>query len=158
MIRKILLCLILFISVAIAADHKMDGIATWYGTGQFLGNRTPSGIICDGVTAQAAHKTLPFGTVVRVTEINSIYDEEPLYRSVVVVITDRGPYVKGRVLDLNAKWTINRLCGKPCGMATVVIEVVDDTYACKKYRCLSKVFGKRLEKHEIELLGLTQRK
>lgn len=165
----------------VAADYRGDdagrwsqlgtdeviGWATWYGTEPFLGNRTPSGIICDGKTPQAAHKTLPFGTVVRVTSTTSIWEAsdtgEPA-RSIVVVITDRGPYVDGRILDLNAKWTINKLCKKPCGMVPIVIDVLDDKYSCTKFRCLSKkeyapgkTFGKYLDPEEIKHLQLTER-
>ena len=138
--------MIKFLMILIAAH----GIATWYGTAPFVGNRTPSGIICDGITPQAAHKTLPFGTVVEVTNVKN-------NRKIRVVITDRGPYVKGRIIDIGPKWLIDELCGKSCGMATVNIKVVDSTYSCKKYRCLSKNFGKYLEEHEIKLLGLTER-
>jgi rare lipoprotein A (peptidoglycan hydrolase) len=184
--------IITFILVAmishVAADYrgndadrwsKLDtdeviGTATWYGTGQFLGVRTPSGIICDGKTPQAAHRTLPFGLVVRVCNVEEVWEQPGESKCVVVVITDRGPYVKSkpeRILDLNAKWSINALCGEPCGMVNVVIDVLDDTYACgsadeadKSFRCFSKVeyqykgetrtFGKYLDPHEIELLGL----
>lgn len=140
----------MFFLIMLLAAHQMEGIATWYGTSPFLGNRTPSGIICDGKTPQAAHKTLPFGVVVRVLNAengNIAY----------VLITDRGPYVKGRILDLNPKWLMDYLCGKKCGMAKVRLQVVNDKYACKKYRCLSKHFGKYLDKHEIEMLGLTKK-
>jgi len=155
-------------------NDDVIGDASWYGTAPFKGNRTPSGIICDGRTSQAAHKTLPFGLVVRVCNISGDLGEPMVGECVRVVITDRGPYVDGRIIDLNAKWTMNRLCGKSCGMATVIIEVEDDTYMCgsseepeKSFRCFSKMeyqykgktrtFGKYLEPHEIEILGLTKR-
>ena len=136
--------------IILMTAHQLTGICTWYGTGQFLGVRTPSGIICDGKTPQAAHKTLPFGTVVKATNIKN-------GRFVRVVITDRGPYKPGRILDLNAKWTMDRLCGKSCGMARVRVEVVDSSHACRKYRCLSKEFGKYLDPDEINHLGLSHR-
>ena len=139
---------ILTFGVTSASQHALSGIATWYGTAPFVGNRTPSGIICDGRTPQAAHKTLPFGTIVDVVEVNG-------RGRVRVIITDRGPFVKGRVVDLNAKWTMDRVCGKKCGMARVRLEVVNREHACRKYRCLSKKFGKRLDEDEIKEMGLT---
>lgn len=146
--KRLFMVLILLAVSAVAHDHAMEGIATWYGTEPFLGNRTPSGIICDGRTPQAAHKTLPFGTVVEVTNVKN-------ERKVRVIITDRGPFVSGRVLDLNPKWLMNDLCGKKCGMATVSLAVVSKVHSCTKFRCLSATFGKYLDENEIEKLGLT---
>lgn len=70
------------------------GLASWYGPG-FAGRRSASGEIFDPNQLTAAHKTLPFGTIVRVTNVNN-------GRSVVVRINDRGPYVGNRVIDLSA--------------------------------------------------------
>lgn len=67
------------------------GYASWYGPG-FHGKRTASGERFDQHAMTAAHKTLPFGTRVRVTHKG---------RSVVVRINDRGPFVHGRVIDLS---------------------------------------------------------
>ena len=69
------------------------GIASWYGPG-FDGNYTANGEIYDMNGISAAHKTLPFGTVVRVVELST-------GRSVVVRINDRGPFVEGRIIDLS---------------------------------------------------------
>jgi rare lipoprotein A len=69
------------------------GIATWYG-GRFHGRRTASGEAFNAYTLTAAHRTLPFGTRVRVTNLNN-------GRSVIVRINDRGPYTKGRILDMS---------------------------------------------------------
>ncbi len=70
-----------------------EGIASWYGP-KFHGRRTASGEIFDMYKLTAAHPWLPFGTVVRVTNL-----ENGL--SVVVRINDRGPFVKGRIIDLS---------------------------------------------------------
>ena len=67
--------------------------ASWYGPG-FYGNLTANGEIYDGNSLTAAHKTLPFGTKVKVIDENS-------GRSIVVRINDRGPYISGRCLDLS---------------------------------------------------------
>jgi rare lipoprotein A len=73
---------------------RMSGMASWYGPG-FHGNRSASGEIFHQGAMTAAHRTLPFGTMVRVTNVNN-------GRSVIVRINDRGPYVGGRVIDLSA--------------------------------------------------------
>jgi len=69
------------------------GIASWYGPG-FDGNYTASGEIYDMNGISAAHKTLPFGTIVRVVDLET-------GRSVVVRINDRGPFIEGRIIDLS---------------------------------------------------------
>lgn len=69
------------------------GIASWYGPG-FHGKVTASGEPYDMYAFTAAHKTLPFGTVVRVVDLST-------GRSVVVRINDRGPFVPGRIIDLS---------------------------------------------------------
>lgn len=71
----------------------LHGIASWYG-GVFHGRRTASGEKFDMYAMTACHPTLPFGTIVRVTNREN-------KRSVVVRITDRGYLYKGRMLDLS---------------------------------------------------------
>lgn len=73
--------------------HELVGKASWYGE-KFHGRTTASGEAYDMYAFTAAHKTLPFHSIVRVT------DPETL-KSVVVRITDRGPYSRGRVVDLS---------------------------------------------------------
>ena len=68
------------------------GLATWYGPG-FHGRKTASGERFNTRDLTAAHRTLPFGTRVRV--------EAPNGRSVVVRINDRGPFRRGAVIDLS---------------------------------------------------------
>ncbi|MGQ9630665.1 MAG: septal ring lytic transglycosylase RlpA family protein [bacterium] len=70
-----------------------EGIASWYGPG-FHGRRTANGEIYDMWSMTAAHKTLPLGSEVRVTNLEN-------GRSVVVRINDRGPYAAGRIIDLS---------------------------------------------------------
>jgi rare lipoprotein A len=69
------------------------GIASWYGH-PFHGRRTASGEVYDMHRLTAAHKTLPFGTLVEVTNLAN-------RERVVVRVTDRGPFVRGRVIDLS---------------------------------------------------------
>ncbi len=69
------------------------GVASWYGGGRWQGNRTASGVRYDENGLTAAHATLPLGSLVRVTLVNSD-------RSVVVTITDR-PGTRTRIIDLS---------------------------------------------------------
>src|SRR5205823_2113323 len=69
-----------------------DGIASIYSTREG-GTQTASGVKLDDNALTAAHRTLPFGSKVRVTNTKN-------GQSVVVTITDRGPFVPGRVIDL----------------------------------------------------------
>jgi rare lipoprotein A len=69
------------------------GLASYYGT-EFHGRRTASGARYDERALTCAHPTAPFGTRLRVTDLET-------GRSVVVTVNDRGPYAKGRVVDLS---------------------------------------------------------
>jgi len=69
------------------------GGASWYGD-RFAGKRTASGVRFDPNAMMAAHLTLPFGASVRVKDQRS-------GRSVTVKIVDRGPHVRGRVIDVS---------------------------------------------------------
>jgi len=71
------------------------GIASWYGLGDgFAGKRTASGQLFDPYAMTTAHRSLPFGTRIRVINQSN-------GKSVLVTGTDRGPHVAGRVLDLS---------------------------------------------------------
>ncbi len=77
-----------------ANAHVLErGVASWYGQ-PFHGRRTASGERYDMHELTAAHKTLPFGTVVEVHNLDN-------GRSVRVRINDRGPFVRGRIIDLS---------------------------------------------------------
>jgi rare lipoprotein A len=71
--------------------QRISGKATWYGPG-FVGNRTASGAIFDPRLFTAAHRTLPFGTFVRVHYGG---------KCAIVLINDRGPYIYDRIIDLS---------------------------------------------------------
>ena len=81
------------VGLAFYGPYYEVGIASWYGPG-FDGNLTANGEVYDMNAVSAAHKYLPFGTVVRVIELDT-------RRSVVVRINDRGPFVDGRIIDLS---------------------------------------------------------
>ena len=91
-----------------------EGLASWYG-GRFQGRLTASGELFDTRQLTAAHKSLPFGTLVLVTNLEN-------GRSVTVRINDRGPFVPGRVIDLSlAAAAAIGLAGR--GVAPVRLEV-----------------------------------
>jgi rare lipoprotein A len=91
------------------------GQASWYGPG-FYGNRTANGEVFRPGTLTAAHRTLPFGTRVRVTNLWN-------GRSTVVRINDRGPFHGNRVIDL-AHGAAQQLGLISSGVADVKIEVL----------------------------------
>ena len=93
------------------------GVASWYGD-KFHGRKTASGVEYDKNDLTAAHKTLPFGTKVRVTNIKN-------GKSVVVEINDRGPYAKSRVLDLS-KAAFNEIGHTNSGVMHVEYEILED--------------------------------
>jgi rare lipoprotein A len=72
---------------------KCEGVASFYA-GHFLGRKTANGETYTGRKLTAAHRVLPFGTCVRVTNLENGLD-------VIVRINDRGPFVAGRVIDLS---------------------------------------------------------
>ena len=98
-----------------AATTVLRGRASWYGS-YFQGKRTTSGERYNRFKYTCAHKTLPFGTRLRVTNVKN-------GKSVVVRVSDRGPFRHARILDLS------EIAARPlgiteCGAATVVAEVV----------------------------------
>ena len=98
--------------------YKTKAHASYYGD-RFNGRRTASGKIFNMNKLTAAHKKLPFGTIVRVTN-------EKNGKSVIVQITDRGPYVKGREIDLSKKafFTISSTSG--AGYINATLEVLQN--------------------------------
>ena len=93
-----------------------SGKATYYSR-SLEGHKMASGERYDPNRAQAAHRTLPFGTIVRVTNRKSD-------ASVVVRITDRGPYVKGRIIDLSYA-AAARIGLIQAGVADIRLEVLE---------------------------------
>jgi rare lipoprotein A (peptidoglycan hydrolase) len=71
------------------------GIASWYGE-KFHGRRTANGEVYNMYKLTAAHKTLPFNTLLKVKNLNN-------GKEVLVRINDRGPFIKGRIIDLSYK-------------------------------------------------------
>ena len=77
----------------VSPGTRYEGIASWYGP-DFHGKKTSSGEVYDMYDFSAAHKTLPMNTMIRVT---NKYNK----KSIVVRVNDRGPFVKGRIVDLS---------------------------------------------------------
>ncbi len=77
----------------LSVSHTDEGLATWYGR-KYHGRRTASGERFDMHDLTAAHKTLPFETLVKVTHLANS-------RSVIVRINDRGPFCRGCIIDLS---------------------------------------------------------
>ena len=93
-----------------------QGWASWYGPG-FHGRLSANGERYNQYAMTAAHKTLPFDTIVRVTNLNN-------GSSVIVRINDRGPYIPGRVIDLSSA-AASVLGMIESGVAPVKVEVLD---------------------------------
>ncbi|MGA8784337.1 MAG: septal ring lytic transglycosylase RlpA family protein [Polaromonas sp.] len=102
-----------------AARELERGHASWYG-GQFHGRRTANGETYDKYALTAAHKTLPFGTIVRVRSL-------ALGREVDVRINDRGPFAPGRVIDVSQA-AAEALGLMGTGVAEVSLNVAESAY------------------------------
>lgn len=97
--------------------HKKGAHASYYHN-KFNGRRTASGKKFDNNGYTAAHKKLPFGTKVKVTN-------EANGKFVIVEITDRGPFSKAREIDLSRKAFMDIASNKNSGMVIVTIEVIE---------------------------------
>lgn len=98
-------------------NSKLLGKASWYGS-SFHGSLTASGVEYDMHTYTAAHRTLPMGTVVEVTDEDS-------GRSVMVCINNRGPFKPGRIIDLSYA-AAHDLGIKSRGVAEVNLRVISN--------------------------------
>lgn len=98
-------------------SEALTGKASWYGK-DFHNKATASGLAYDMHTFTAAHRTLPIGTVVKVTDQNN-------GKSVMVCVTDRGPYIRGRIIDVSYA-AATQLGLRKKGVGNVKLEVVSD--------------------------------
>jgi len=92
------------------------GMASWYGPG-FAGRKTANGERFNPMDMTAAHKTLPFNTMVKVINLDN-------KKAVIVRINDRGPFIKNRIIDLSKKAAID-IGMIPTGTAKVAIAMVE---------------------------------
>ena len=96
--------------------HKKNAHASYYHN-KFNGRRTASGTKFNNEKYTAAHRKLAFGTKVKVTnEVNG--------KSVIVTITDRGPFTKGREIDLTRRAFMDITANKNAGNLKVTIEII----------------------------------
>ena len=117
-----------------AKAYSQTGIASYYWQGKVTANGEryrPDGI-------SAAHKTLPFGTRVKVTHLGS-------GRSIVVRINDRGPFIKGRIIDLS-RGAAGVLGIKGSGVARVKIEVIGKATRTAKKKKSKQRYAKNTKK------------
>lgn len=96
------------------------GKASYYA-GQFIGRKTANGEIFTSNEYTCAHKTLPFGTKLKVTNIET-------NESIIVRVNDRGPYVKNRIVDLSLRGA-HELGLMKSGVVNVSIEIVNKQFS-----------------------------
>jgi len=96
--------------------YKETGMASYYA-GKFQNRKTASGELLNNNSMTAAHKTLPFGTEVIVKNLKN-------GKSVKVRINDRGPFIKGRIIDLT-RAAFSRIASLDKGVAKVEIRVAE---------------------------------
>lgn len=109
--------------VGSSKGFEQTGIASWYGK-YFHGKKTSNGEIYNMYAMTAAHKTLPIGTYVKVSKLSE-------QREVIVRINDRGPFVKGRIVDLSYK-------------AAVALGIENEGTAKVKLKALGRTQGDQL--------------
>ena len=132
--KKLFLYILFLFSLAVTAQESQDSIdkniefenlklykenahASYYHD-KFDGRKTASGVKFDNSKLTAAHKKLPFGTKLKITN-------EKNDKSVTVVVTDRGPFVNGREIDLSKKAFMDITSNKKSGVVFVKIEIIE---------------------------------
>lgn len=122
---KKMAALIIFLMLSLTAQSTnviikdSIGIASYYGGGDgYHGKRTANGEIFDENKLTCAHKTLPFGTKVKVTNLSND-------KTLILRVNDRGPFIKGRIIDVSKEASII-LGFYSQGITNVKIEIVDD--------------------------------
>jgi rare lipoprotein A len=130
--------------------YVQKGDASWYGP-KFHGRTTANGETYNMMDFTAAHRSLPFNTLVQVTTLHN-------KRQLVVRINDRGPFVKGRIIDLS--YTTAKILGVPQqGVLPVRLAVMDQKQGAtmlERQRAALKKLGVRTWTDE-EMASLTRR-
>ena len=116
MAKRFLLLAVCFLMVNVLRAQVQTGKASYYAD-KFEGSPTASGEKYRGTRMTAAHKTLPFGTKIKVTNLAN-------NESVILEVNDRGPFVEGRILDVS-KAAAEKLGFFNQGIADIKIEVVN---------------------------------
>jgi rare lipoprotein A (peptidoglycan hydrolase) len=128
-------------------SEKMEGTASWYGT-FFHGRLTASGRRFNKYANIAAHRSLPFGTVLKVTNKDN-------GKSAIVEVLDRGPYVHDRLIDLS-QGTATKLGFMGTGVANVqteILKVGDLEYKVEAPLTAAELRGDVI-RHQIDLAGI----
>lgn len=125
-------------TVKMRPKHSSEGHASWYGPG-FHGRTTANGERYNQNAMTAAHKKLPFNTKVRVTNLNN-------NETVIVRINDRGPFIRGRIIDLSKKAAkeISMLGSGTAPVLVETLEVVETTETKKPRTAFSRGSNKRI--------------
>ena len=119
-----------------------EGVASWYGE-PFHGRRTASGEVYDMHAPTAAHRTLPFGTRVRVENFDNGL-------STILRITDRGPFAKDRILDVS-RWGAEELRLIGPGTARVRITVIDAPAPVRCWEVQAGAFADRANAERLRV-------
>jgi rare lipoprotein A len=133
--KRLLIFIVFLFSLSVAAQERRDSIAenienknlklykknshASYYHDKFNGRKTASGVKFDNSKLTAAHKKLPFGTKLKITN-------EKNRKSVIVIINDRGPFVNGREIDLSKKAFMDITSNKSGSVVFVKIEIIDN--------------------------------
>lgn len=119
---------------AAAAPYRYTetGIASWYGK-EFQGKRTASGEMFDMYAFTAAHRTLPLGAIIQVTDQNNL-------KSVNVRVNDRGPFIRDRILELSYA-AARELGFAGHGTAHITIETLEEPQQRTVYTVQAAVFA-----------------
>jgi len=115
-------------------DYRETGIASWYGPG-FHSRATANGETYDQNALTAAHRTLPMPSVVRVTNLEN-------GRSIVLTVNDRGPFARGRIIDVSRR-AAQLLGFERNGTAKVKVEILPDESQQIKLAALNSPEGRR---------------
>lgn len=103
----------LILTTASSEASQQKGVASWYGTENHISS---TGKRIQHHRPALAHRTLPIGTMVKITNVNS-------NKSVIAVVEDRGPYVYSRIVDVN-KAAAKKLDMINSGTAKVIVEKI----------------------------------
>ncbi len=117
MYKQLYYLIIFFIIIQSPISSLEHGEASWYG-GKFQGRQTANGEKFDTNMLTAAHKTLPFNTIVEVKNLEN-------NKTVHVRINDRGPFIEGRIIDLS-RAAASKLDMVGTGVAKVEVRIIED--------------------------------
>lgn len=142
---------LLLLTTQLAFAGQIDkGLASYYAD-KFQGRKTSNGERYDKNKLTAAHRTLPFGTKVKVTNVKT-------GKSVIVRINDRGPFIKGRIIDVSKK-AAKDLGMLKTGVIQVEVRIISNKTPSKKEKAaLAKKSSKKTKKSKTTRRVLTKKK